>query len=369
MPDRAPAPPPTAGPADRGVAGAGAAYGADTAEAPYAAADTAEAAHADAHDADARGTVVALDVGGTGMKGALFDAALRPLATLHEPTPRSAGPGAVVEAAAGAVRRLAGQAAAQGLEVHHAGVVVPGVVHERAQLAVHSVTLGWRDLPLAATLAARTALPVTLGHDVRAGGRAEAALGAARGARNALFVALGTGVAAALVCDGEPVRARGHAGELGHLVVDPDGAPCRCGARGCLETVASASAVAAAYTARTGASVTGAADVAELVRRGDGAARAVWRRAVDALGTALAASVTLLGSERVVLGGGLAAAGELLLEPVRAGLAERLTFQPRPSVVAAALGGRAGCVGAGLLAWRAVAGHAGDAVGANGGRR
>ncbi|WP_344440900.1 ROK family protein [Kitasatospora nipponensis] len=298
--------------------------------------------------------VIALDVGGTGMKGALLDRDLRPLATLRRPTPRDAGPDAVVDAIAATLELLSRRAGEQGVTVLRAGVVVPGIVDEERARAVFSANLGWRDLPMRALLEQRCGLPVTLGHDVRACGSAEAELGAARGARDVLFVAIGTGIAAAVISDGRPVRAGGHAGELGHLVVEPDGAPCGCGARGCLETVASAAAVAGAFTARSGRSVDGADQVAALLALGDPNAEAVWRRATEALADALAIATTLLAPELIVLGGGLAEAGELLLTPVRAALAERLTFQRQPAVVRAALGDEAGCLGAGLHAWHAL---------------
>lgn len=306
---------------------------------------------ADPHeDADC---VIALDVGGTGMKGALLDHDLLPLATHRRPTPRSAGPAAVVDDIAAALRTLAGQAALKGLAVRGAGVVVPGVVDEDRALAVYSANLGWRDLPLADVLEERTGLRVTLGHDVRAGGIAECSVGVARGARDVLFVAIGTGIAAAVMSDGPPIRGGGYAGELGHIVIDPEGRPCSCGSRGCLETVASAAAVAAAYTARSGRVVGGAAEVAALVAQGDTDARTVWNHAVDALATALASATTLLAPELIVLGGGLAEAGDLLLDPLRARLAQRLTFQKHPLVVRAELGDEAGCLGAGLQAWHA----------------
>lgn len=298
--------------------------------------------------------VIALDVGGTGMKGALLDRRLRPLVAVRRATPRAAGPDAVVAEIAAVLTELAERAAERGLTVRRAGVVVPGVVDEESARAVYSANLGWRDLPLADLLQERTGLPVVLGHDVRAGGAAEWLLGAARGAQDVLFVAIGTGIAAAVLSDGRPVRAKGYAGELGHLVVEPGGAVCGCGARGCLETLASASAVAAAFTARTGRPVSGADEVAALLAEGDADARAVWDRAADALATALASATTLLAPELIVLGGGLAEAGELLLGPVRERLAERLTFQRRPGLVAAELGDEAGCLGAGLYAWRAV---------------
>ncbi|MGF1344583.1 ROK family protein [Streptomyces flavovirens] len=296
--------------------------------------------------------VIALDVGGTAMKGALLDRELKPLRTVRRATPRRSGPDAVIAETAAVLRDLHRSAATRELTVHGAGVVVPGVVDEENRTAVYSANLGWRDLPLAALIEDASGLPVSLGHDVRAGGAAECRLGAARGARDVWFVPVGTGISAAVFCDGRPVRAHGYAGELGHVVVEPDGEPCSCGARGCLETVASAAAIAATYSARSGRHVDGAAKVAALLARDDPDARAVWDRAVDALATAFATVTALLAPEVVVLGGGLAEAGALLLDPLRASLARRLTFQRRPELVPAALGDMAGCLGAGLAAWR-----------------
>ncbi|MFF0483219.1 ROK family protein [Streptomyces sp. NPDC004435] len=305
--------------------------------------------------------VLALDVGGTGMKGAVVDRTLTPVASLRVPTPRAQGPDAVVDTIADVLRTLRDGAQDQGLRVRHAGVVVPGIVDDARGRVLRAANLGWRDLALADVLARRTGLAVALGHDVRAGGAAESALGAARGTRNSLFVAIGTGVAAALVCDGVAVTSGGYAGELGHLVVDPQGADCACGGRGCLETVASASAVVAGYNALAPRPVTGAVEVADRARDGDPVAEEVWDRAVGALAQGLASAATLLAPEKVVLGGGLAEAGPLLLDRVRVALAERLTFQRGPDLLRAALGDRAGAIGAAIAAWRA-AGV--DAVGA-----
>ncbi|MFE2763710.1 ROK family protein [Streptomyces halstedii] len=302
----------------------------------------------DAHGADC---VIALDVGGTGMKGALLDRGLKTLRTARTTTPRRSGPDAVTAGIATVLRDLDRSAVALGLTVRGAGVVVPGVVDEETRTAVYSANLGWRDLPLAASLEEATGLTVSLGHDVRAGGAAECRVGAAKGVRDACFVPVGTGISAAVFCDGRPVRARGYAGEIGHVVVEPGGEPCSCGARGCLETVASAAAIGRTYSARTGRRVEGAAPVAALLAQGDPDARFVWDRAVEALATALATLTTLLAPETVVLGGGLAEAGDLLMGPLRSSLARRLTFQQRPELVPAALGDMAGCLGAGLAAW------------------
>ncbi|MGW2548088.1 ROK family protein, partial [Kitasatospora sp. NPDC001574] len=117
--------------------------------------------------------MIALDVGGTGMKGAVLDHRMRPIDTVHRPTPRADGPASVLDAIADTLLALDRTATGRGLLVHHAGVVVPGIVDDGLRRAVWSANLGWRDLPLAELLEERTGLPVTLGHDVRAGGVAE----------------------------------------------------------------------------------------------------------------------------------------------------------------------------------------------------
>jgi glucokinase len=192
-----------------------------------------------------------------------------------------------------------------------------------------------------------------VGHDVRAGLLAESRLGAARGARHALFLPVGTGIAGALMLEGVLVSADGWAGELGHMVVDPSGPPCACGAVGCLETIGSAAAVERAFAVQAGERRT-AEQVAALVATGDPVATLVWQGAVSALGAAVAATVTLTGVDLVLVGGGLAESGETLLAPLRADLDGRLTFQRRPRVQKAALGDRAGCLGAACLAWDAL---------------
>lgn len=299
--------------------------------------------------------VLGLDVGGSFLKGAVLDAAYDVRYARSFPTGAEEGPDAVQDRIAEALAALAAQASGLGLDAPEAaGVVIPGIVDEARGVAVTAANIGWRDVPLRALLRDRLGVPVALGHDVRAGGLAEAVLGAAAGARNALVLPIGTGIAACCVVDGRPLVADGYAGEIGHVVVDPEGEPCPCGQRGCLERVASASAIARRYTARSGERVDGASEVAERLRAGDAMAQEVWDEAVDALARVLHTAVTLLGPEVVVVGGGLAEAKDLLLVPLTERLHARLTFQRAPRVVRAALGDQAGCRGAGILAWRAL---------------
>jgi glucokinase len=195
-------------------------------------------------------------------------------------------------------------------------------------------------------------IPVALGHDVRTGGLGEGRLGAGKGADRFLFVPLGTGIAGAIGIAGriEP-GAHGSAGEIGHIVVRPGGTDCSCGQRGCLERYASASAVSLAWAEATGDPEADAADCAKAVESGDPRARQVWQEAVEALADGLVTALTLLDPRTLIIGGGLAEAGETLFTPLRAAVEERVTFQKLPTIVPAALGDTAGCLGAGLLAW------------------
>lgn len=298
--------------------------------------------------------VIALDVGGTGMKAALVgtDGAL--LYEARRATGRERGPDATVEAILG----FAADLRAHGIEhfgesAVAAGVAIPGIVDSERGIAMYSANLGWRDLPLRDLLGARLGgVPVALGHDVRTGGLAEGRIGAGKGADRFFFVPLGTGIAGAIGIDGVvEAGAHGYAGEIGHVVVRPDGPVCNCGQRGCMETLGSAAAVTRAWAAASGDPGADAADCAKAVASGDPRAEAVWADAVDALAAGLVTALTLLDPRRLIIGGGLAEAGETLFTPLRAAVEERITFQKLPEIVPAALGDTAGCLGAGLLAW------------------
>ncbi|MFF9626329.1 ROK family protein [Streptomyces griseosporeus] len=298
--------------------------------------------------------VIALDVGGTGMKAALVGADGELLHQARRPTGRERGPDAVADAVLGFAADLRAHGEQHlGESASAAGVAVPGIVDERDGIAAYSANLGWRDLPLRDLLAQRLGgIPVALGHDVRAGGLAEGRIGAGRGADRFLFVPLGTGIAGAIGIDGRVESgAHGCAGEIGHVVVRPRGAPCPCGQHGCLERYASAAAVSEAWAAATGDPDADAADCAKSVASGDPNAVRVWQEAVDALADGLVTALTLLDPRTIVIGGGLAEAGETLFTPLRDAVRQRITFQKPPEIVPAALGDTAGCLGAGLLAW------------------
>ncbi|MET9852414.1 ROK family protein [Streptomyces sp. NPDC006450] len=298
--------------------------------------------------------VIALDVGGTGMKAALVAADGTLLHEARRATGRERGAEAVVET----IQDFAAELLDLGRErfattASAAGVAVPGIVDAENGIAVYAANLGWRDVPMRELLGRRLGgIPVALGHDVRTGGLAEGRIGAGRGADRFLFVPLGTGIAGAIGIAGRiEAGAHGYAGEIGHIVVRPGGPACGCGQRGCLETLASASAVSRAWAAASGDPDADAADCAKAVESGDERALAVWLAAIGALADGLVTAITLLDPRTLIIGGGLAEAGETLFTPLRAAVEERVTFQRLPHIVPAALGDTAGCLGAGLLAW------------------
>lgn len=287
------------------------------------------------------------------MKAALIGADGGLLHQARRPTGRERGPDAVVEGILGFAAELRAYGAERfGEPAAAAGVAVPGIVDEERGIAAFAANLGWRDVPLRDLLAERLGTPVALGHDVRTGGLAEGRIGAGKGADRFFFVPLGTGIAGAIGIDGRvEAGAHGFAGEIGHIVVRPGGTPCPCGQRGCLERFASASAVSQAWAEACGDPDADAADCAKAVQSGDAGAQAVWQEAVDALADGLVTALTLLDPGTLIIGGGLAEAGETLFAPLRKAVRRRVTFQKPPSIVPAALGDTAGCLGAGLLAW------------------
>jgi glucokinase len=278
-------------------------------------------------------------------------------ALLHRetrPTPRDAGGRAVLDALLETVVELSQKATADGHRVCAIGVVVPGVI-DAENGTVGAENLEWVGTPVLAELEAAIGedIPIVLAHDVRAGGYAELRQGALAGTTNSMFLPLGTGIAAAMVVDGSLVSGDGYAGELGHskFIYGDAAELCACGQWGCLETVASAAAIARRYAARTGRTVDGAREVMELLAAGDPDAAQVWKDALTVLIDALVLYTTLVAPTRIAIGGGLIGAGETLLQPLREGVHERLTFQREPEIVAAVLGDEAGMLGAAQMAW------------------
>ena len=287
-----------------------------------------------------------LDLGGTNIKSALVERAgdeLRVLATHSCPTSSRDGPDRVLERVARAGQSIA----ASREQPASAGLALPGHFDPDRGTGVLLPNLygDWRGRPVAGPVAAALRQPVALINDVRALTLAEARLGAGRGVHDFICIALGTGVGGGIVIGGQLHFGLGHAGEIGHTTVEPDGPVCGCGNRGCLDRVAGAERIAAQAGHPT------VHDAVAAAAAGDDRARAAIERAAVAIGRVLAGAVVLLWPQRVVVGGGVAAAGEVLLGPMRQELRYRAAVAPVDQIdlVPAELGHFAGAVGAAIF--------------------
>jgi predicted NBD/HSP70 family sugar kinase len=230
-----------------------------------------------------------------------------------------------------------------------AGVAIAGPVDQETGVVRESSILpGWSGRNAAALLGERLAMPVQVDNDANLGALAEVTFGAAVGARYAVYVSISSGIGAGIVVEGRPYRgARGIAGEIGHLLMDPDGRICRCGNRGCLETVASGPALLDLMRASRGEAFS-LDQVLDLAAAGDSGCRRAIADAGRNVGRAVASVVSILGPEIVVVGGELSRAGDDLLDP----LAEAIRRFALPAatqelaVVRGALGDRANLLGA-----------------------
>jgi glucokinase len=290
--------------------------------------------------------VVAVDVGGTEIKSALVDSDLNVIATITAPTPKADSTGAETVKAIAVIVAEFGAAH----KVEAVGLAVPGALDEPAGTSRWSGNLQWKNLPIRDLLHAAINIPVAFGHDVRTAAVAELRSGAAKGARNAIFIPVGTGIAAALIIDGEIRSAEGYAGEIGHVNVNGK-YPCVCGKTGCLEAASSTLAISKAYEAQSGKSGTTTEEIFKLVTAGDTVATSVWNDATAAMARACESLITILAPEVIVFGGGLSNAGETFLKPIRDYLDASLTFQRKPRLEIAHYGSKAGTIGCAILAF------------------
>jgi glucokinase len=238
-------------------------------------------------------------------------------------------------------------------KVEAVGLAVPGALDEPAGTSRWSGNLQWKNLPIRDLLHAAINIPVAFGHDVRTAAVAEVRNGAAKGARNAIFIPVGTGIAAAFIIDGEIRSAEGFAGEIGHVNVNGK-YPCVCGKTGCLEAASSTLAISKAYEAQSGKTGTTTEEIYKLVVAGDSVATQVWADATAAMARACETLITLLAPEVIVFGGGLSNAGETFLKPIRDYLDASLTFQRKPRLEIAHYGSKAGTIGCAILAFDVV---------------
>ena len=254
-----------------------------------------------------------------------------------------------LDAAAELVGELLAEAGVDEARVIGAGMCLPGPVHRPTGVVGSTAILpGWVGVAAAEEMHRRLALPILVDNDANLAALAEAAFGAGRDAKDLVYLMISSGIGAGLVLNGRLYRgAEGLAGELGHVLVDADGPVCRCGNRGCLETVAGTDALAELLRRSHGDGLDGRA-IVRLARDGDLGCRRVIADAGRAIGKAAATLVNVLNPELLIVGGDLSDAGELLLDGVRESLERSAlpTAVEAAEVVAGSLGDRAEVLGA-----------------------
>jgi len=296
-----------------------------------------------------------LDVGGSFLKGAIVDPSGKVEERLHEPVAK----GSLEELLAQlerAVGTLGARAGARAL-----GIGIPGIVEQETARLRHAPNLPvLNGFALAEEMKKRTGLPAFLENDANAAALAEAWRGAGRGSQDQLFVTLGTGIGAGVILGGRIWSGKsGYAGEVGHIQAQPDGPACGCGSRGCVETIAGIGGwvrraeelLVSRESVLRGRPLDPEA-IVNAAKADDGVALEIVDGAAAALGVGIGAVLNLLNLDRVVVGGGVAAAGEFLLERIVAEVRARIFPQvfADASFRLAELGGDAGVVGAARVA-------------------
>jgi glucokinase len=313
-----------------------------------------------------RGLVAAVDLGGTKIYTALADQSGRVLAEVVVPTRPWEGAGAVIGRIVETVDQVLKQAGEQGPPLA-LGIGCPGPLDAATGVVYQAPNLGWHNVPLKDLLEKRLGIPVAVDNDANLAALGEYVYGAGRGEEDVVYITVSTGIGGGLILGGRLYHGAGYgAGEIGHMTIDPGGPRCSCGNYGCLEAMASGTAMARearrlvesgggrAILEAAGGDVHAitAREVARAAAAGDGEARQIITNAGRALGTGVANVINLLNPALVVLGGGAMQVGPLLWDAMEEEVSRR-AFAParrRVRLVPAELGGRSGIMGAVALA-------------------
>ncbi len=314
--------------------------------------------------------IVGVDLGGTSLRVLVVDSRNRILSRVKTPTQASAKPKGVIQDIADAVEEAAREARANLRDFAAVSVGAPGSIERADGVVIEAPNLGWKDVPVGRWLGKALGLRVFVDNDVNVGIVGEHALGAGRGAQEMVGIFVGTGIGGGIISRGQLyVGSRGAAGEIGHMVLQVDGPRCPCGRRGCVEALASRTAmerdVRAAIRAGRKSVVPHlmkkhhkermtSSIMARALKRHDAVVREVFSRAQRFLGELVANAVNLFDPEVVVIGGGIADRfGEGFVGPIRETARERFLCQRRRDhvrIVPGSLGDDAGALGAVVLA-------------------
>lgn len=309
---------------------------------------------------------IGIDLGGTYIKAGIVDDDLKIVAQKKLSTPNDKTPESIMDAMVTLAQRTAEAAGLAMADFGGLGVGIPGPVDAESGVVAFCVNLdGWRDVPVGEMLGSKIGLPITVDNDANVAGFGEfTAMRRQRDdLRNLVMLTLGTGIGGAVISEGRIIRGDGLAGEIGHLIVDPGGRECSCGQRGCIEAYASASSVrrlvlealdagAKSGLAEIDPEVLSSRHVTEAVAAGDDLAIRVFEHITQLLGITCLNLDRVLDPQVIVIGGGLAEAGDALFDRVRKAYREQTwsVVPPALNIVPAQLGYDAGVIGAAALA-------------------
>lgn len=315
--------------------------------------------------------VIGIDIGGTKIAGGVLDRGARLITRRESRSHAGCLPDQVVEIVVRLVDDLLASSSVSRRQVAGVGAGISGHVHFASGVVLTNSNLpGWEQIPLRDILRSKLGLPVTLDNDANCAAWGEYRAGAGRGARHMAYLTFSTGCGMGIVIDGRLYRgATGTAGEIGHTVVDPNGPLCSCGKRGCLMSYACGMALdqaardsiqrgeATLLTELCGAKPehVAAEQIAEAAHRGDALANRLLEEAGRFFGIGLSTVVQVLNPDTIVIGGGLARIGPLILEPSIRALNENIhpVLVDSARVVLSELWNDAGLIGAGAMAWEA----------------
>jgi len=311
-----------------------------------------------------------IDLGGTLIKFALLDDALTPIGHLELDTPVQKGPDEVIDTMIRGARELIHQQGVALSNLSGIGVASPGPIDFETGTVIAMPNIpGFNNVPLRDRIADALGVETILENDANAAAMGEALCGAGKNADILIMLTLGTGVGSGIIINGKILRGCHSAGaETGHMIVEPNGEPCPCGQRGCLERYSSAASVAQ-YARRLIEKEGRQSTLSEILRKngdidaaqinqaqidGDELAKEVWDRAMYFLAIGCINLARLFDPEVIILGGGMAKAGENRINPLRQHFNKlhwTLT-EPKTSLVLSALGSKAGVIGAAGVAWK-----------------
>ena len=313
--------------------------------------------------------VVGVDMGGTKILAAVINAKGEIVQQAKRATKPKKGPEEVIERITRCIREAIDGAELKPSQIRAIGIGSPGPLDPETGVIIFAPNLGWSNVPLKAKLEANLSIPTFVDNDVNVGTLGEYAFGAGRGVKNLVGIFVGTGIGGGIILDGKLFHGVNKtAGEVGHMIVEVKGPRCGCGNFGCLEAVASRTAITrdlqkailkkgkkSKLTELNGGNLDliRSKAIARAVKHGDKPTIKVVQRAAKYLGISVASIVHFLNPEMVVLGGGVVEAmGDSLLDPIRHAAAEYAlpTTMDGVQIVAATLGDNAGVIGASVLA-------------------